>query len=742
MRDLHVVAFTEIGRRLRRMNSVVAAAALAVGLGLSPALAQEPPAAPGGPSLMIADGKGGARVTDAAGLMDRAQEAGRLMVIVGVGADFRPEGELDAAGVATQRSGIAAAQERVLGGLGAPENVVQFNTVPYVSMVVTPADLERLLRMPGITSIREDVAVAPMLNQSTRVINARRAWQQGYRGQRWTVAVLDTGTQLDHRAFDDAIVSGACYSSNNPGLGFVSVCPNGEDQQTGQRAGRACRPAGFPGCDHGTHVAGIAMGDRNNRRGVAPRSDLISIQVFHKRESDPWCFPFAAPCLRATNTDITRGLERVLHLHENNNVRRIAAVNMSLGGGQHHQACDDEQPAVTAVIDSLRSHGIATVVATGNNGFDGSIGWPACISSAVSVGSTTKDDDVSWFSNHANFVDLMAPGSDISAPWYRANHRNRVTSKDGTSMAAPHVAGAWAVLRQAHRNASVGEIERALACTGEPVTRNGVTRPRINVNAARRLLDNPDVSRNWPFRNGRQFRQWEKHLGNWFRNNNQMRVRANQSRTVYMASTPFCAQDIRVNARMRRSDTDATADWFSGLILTESIGNRATVNGLYLSFHNGIAIGSPTVRVWSLQDWSLRDGTGASTTLLCESLNVNSVNSGGFNNLRAILRDGNLRFLINGTEVCTAYVPASFTVSEIATVMYAPENDGSHRLDVDRVNAEALGGGGPASLMAMAADDGMSALPTALGSYRRAPAGGSLEVPAGVTPMMKEALNH
>ena len=91
--------------------------------------------------------------------------------------------------------------------------------------------------------------------------------------------------------------------------------------------------------------------------------------------------------------------------------QNVASANLSLGGGIFEATCDD-QP-YKPIIDNLRSIGIATVVAAGNSGWPLGLAAPACISSAVSVGSTTKTDTVSGFSNSASFLSLFAPGDVI-----------------------------------------------------------------------------------------------------------------------------------------------------------------------------------------------------------------------------------------------------------------------------------------------------------------------------------------
>jgi subtilisin family serine protease len=193
--------------------------------------------------------------------------------------------------------------------------------------------------------------------------------------------------------------------------------------------------------------------------------------------------PFPRTLHPSVLVDITKGLERVYALRAKFD---IASANLSLGGALSPSDCDSSWPATKAIIDKLRAAKIATIIASGNSGADGLVSAPGCISTAVTVGSTTKTDQVSPFSNHGAQVELMAPGSDILAavPGGRAR-------KSGTSMTTPHVAGAWAILKQVKPTAGVSEVLTALACTGVPVSRGGITKPRIDVLAALNVLRSP-----------------------------------------------------------------------------------------------------------------------------------------------------------------------------------------------------------------------------------------------------------
>jgi subtilisin family serine protease len=165
----------------------------------------------------------------------------------------------------------------------------------------------------------------------------------------------------------------------------------------------------------------------------------------------------------------------------------LASVNLSLGGGQYDTACDTGDGAdFKAEVDKLLAKGVATVVASGNNGYDAAVSWPACVSDTVAVGATDKQDAVAAFSNRGPLLDVFAPGVAITA----AIVDDSYAALNGTSMATPHVAGAFALLRQKHRRAGVDQLLEALTRTGKPITYTSagteVTTPRINVYAALR----------------------------------------------------------------------------------------------------------------------------------------------------------------------------------------------------------------------------------------------------------------
>jgi subtilisin len=429
--------------------------------------------------------------TDTSRMLQRAEREGSVRVIVRLRTDFVPEGRLSRPEVADQRGEIESAQAGLQGDLAGTEfqTLREYETIPYIALEVSPRALEAIQRSSLATDIVEDRLDEPLdepsskgldstnLAQSTPLVQAPTMWANGFTGNGQVVAVLDTGVDSAHPFLAGKVVEEACFTSNR--VAGSGNCPNGTSTQTGAGSGVPCTYAAS-GCRHGTHVAGIAAGQGSSFSGVARGASVMSVQVFTRFTGANCAGAGEDPCPLSWTSDQIAGLERVFALRS---TRSFSSVNMSLGGGSFTSNCDTDPRK--AVIDNLRSAGIATVISSGNDGFTSSMGAPACISSAVSVGSTTKSDTVSSFSNSASFLSLLAPGESINS----SVPGGGFAFFSGTSMAAPHVAGAWALLKHQNSSASVASLLSALQSTGLSVTDTrpggGITKPRIRIaNAA------------------------------------------------------------------------------------------------------------------------------------------------------------------------------------------------------------------------------------------------------------------
>lgn len=483
------------------------------------------------------------------GLAARAAEKGSVRVIVSfaepdtaAAAAVTPEAteRADAAHRAKLRTkqrailasafGSATAEAAIAETEGAAtdaRSVRLMDVVPMMALTVTRSELEKLAADPNVTAITEDGLSKPDLNQSTSLIKmtgAGGAWAKGALGTNRAVAILDTGVNKNHEflkfnATTPKVIREACYNTKSAATdGSYSRCPGGATSSITAGSGADCTV--YDGCGHGTHVAGIAAGRNSSLngsepvRGVAPNAAIIAINVFsrfdHNHSSYPCGYGATKDCLLSWTSDQIRALERVYALRTTLGVRKISAVNMSLGGGAYGGYCDSDSRKT--IIDQLRAAGIAVVISSGNSGYTTMVGAPGCISSATTVGASSKYasgyfEKIASYSNSGPQVDVLAPGGDYPYPSplgmaaliYSSYKGSNATYAylAGTSMAAPHVTGAFAAIKSkaACANKTVTQIETAMKATGKAIadTRSGGTyaRKRIDVAAVMNQLGCP-----------------------------------------------------------------------------------------------------------------------------------------------------------------------------------------------------------------------------------------------------------
>lgn len=168
--------------------------------------------------------------------------------------------------------------------------------------------------------------------------------------------------------------------------------------------------------------------------GVAKKADIVAVRVLDDSGS-------------GTTEQVVAGIDWVTENHEGPSV-----ANMSLGGGV------DE--ALDAAVQKSIASGVTYGVAAGNESSDASESSPARVPEAITVASSTVDDEQSSFSNYGSLVDIYAPGSDITSAWNDSDTGSDTIS--GTSMATPHVVGAAALYLGGHTDATPEEVSDAL----------------------------------------------------------------------------------------------------------------------------------------------------------------------------------------------------------------------------------------------------------------------------------------
>src|SRR5262249_9773882 len=161
----------------------------------------------------------------------------------------------------------------------------EFETVPYIALEATAADLAAIERAPDdAVQVFEDEVLKPVLAESVPLVQGDQVWSAGFDCTGTMVAIVDTGVDSTPPFLAGKVIEEACYSTTS--LTSKSVCPNGQAQQLG--AGSAV-PCYLGDCFHGTHVAGIATGNGATGgvpfSGVAKNAKLMAVQVFSEIDS-------------------------------------------------------------------------------------------------------------------------------------------------------------------------------------------------------------------------------------------------------------------------------------------------------------------------------------------------------------------------------------------------------------------------------------------------------------------------
>ncbi|MDG4762288.1 S8 family serine peptidase [Micromonospora sp. WMMD710] len=280
----------------------------------------------------------------------------------------------------------------------------------------------------GIAKIWLDGRVRADLADTTAQIGAPKVWAGGNTGAGVRVAVLDTGIDASHPDLTDRISASAVFA---PGADITD------------RIG------------HGTHVAstiaGTGAASGGHEKGVAPDAQLAIAKVISDTGvgQDSW---------------VLAGMEWAARDAD------ASVINISLGSDQFSDGTDPMSQAVNALSAET---GTLFVVAAGNSGAPGTVGTPAAADAALTVGAVDASDQLASFSSQgprngdeAIKPELTAPGVGVLAARSQyAPGEGAYQTLDGTSMAAPHVTGAAALLAAEHPDWTGQQLKDALVST-------------------------------------------------------------------------------------------------------------------------------------------------------------------------------------------------------------------------------------------------------------------------------------
>jgi len=354
-----------------------------------------------------------------------------------------------------------------------------YATVNGFAGKLNKASYQKLKNNPNVVKIYKPRSLSISLDASAALVNATRTWSLIYNGSNITgkhesICVIDTGVDYTHPAL------GSCSNSS-----FLNgTCPKviaGYDF-----ANTDNDPMDDNG--HGTHVAGIAASTNDTIRGIAPDANIVAMKV-----------------LDASGNGNSQKLVSGIDWCVNNASRfNISVITMSLGTTTLFTShCDSYDTLVTSSIANAIAKNISVIAAAGNYGNTTGISNPACITNVTAVSSTDKNDSISSFSDRWSLPILFAPGSSIKSLkssvgcLSACSCTGNFMTCSGTSMATPHVAGAFALLHQYKRlekniTLTPSQIQDALNDTGKQIddtSGSGFFFSRINIFAAILSLD-------------------------------------------------------------------------------------------------------------------------------------------------------------------------------------------------------------------------------------------------------------
>ena len=283
-----------------------------------------------------------------------------------------------------------------------------------------------------IDKIWLDAKAYATLDQSTKQVGADLAWASGLKGGGTKVAVLDTGADAEHPDLQGRILASKDF--------------------TGSAGGALSDVHG-----HGTHTAstvgGSGAASGGAKKGVAPETQLLIGKVLGDSGG-------------GSDSMIIGGMEWAV-------AQGADVISMSLGSNGAPAACNDPMSSAAQELASTSSS--LFVIAAGNTGSaNNTVSAPGCAPAVLTIGAVDRQDVPAWFSSrgptavdHNLKPEMSAPGVGISAARSGGRGDNAYAAMSGTSMATPHVAGAAAIVKQAHPSWTGQQLKAALVSSAK-----------------------------------------------------------------------------------------------------------------------------------------------------------------------------------------------------------------------------------------------------------------------------------
>lgn len=318
-------------------------------------------------------------------------------------------------------------------------------------LVQAPAgSADRLIGQPFVQAIQPDRPMDRLLDSSRRAVGmTEELYDAGVTGQGVNVALLDSGIDQDHPALAERVIADIAFSED--GTSFDAPSSS----------------------EHGTHVAGILVGtgaaspSGQNLHGVAPGSGLVSLDLSQQ----------------FTTSNALRAFEWLYDNHETYDIRVVA----NSWGRQREDATYDPDDPIIRANDALVDEGLVVVFSSGNGGDKpGRMTLEATNPNAITVGAVDDSGDVESYSSRGPIndedgqpaswtkPDLVAPGTRVVSTRDGGGTSNAYLMMNGTSMAAPHVAGAAALLLSIQPDLTPAQVKGLLTESARDVAAPGV----------------------------------------------------------------------------------------------------------------------------------------------------------------------------------------------------------------------------------------------------------------------------
>lgn len=334
-----------------------------------------------------------------------------------------------------------------------------------VCLKATPEAIKEIARQPGVKEIVLDDPV-PMLVETREMtwgvakIGAEEIWQY-HNGEGVTVAVVDTGVN-EHNDLKGRVIDGKNY---------IEVGKPPRDDHS-----------------HGTHCAGSVAGDgaSGSHTGVAPKAKIFAVRVLGGNGSGAW-------------SNLYEGIEDLVD-DEKAKAAGVKVVSMSLGGNAQGTTRDRLRESCKTAING----GLILVIAAGNSGpSSNTVGSPGDVPEVITIGATDKSDNIAYFSSRGpdswtDTGEIIKPdvsGPGVSVKSCKNDDLSGYSTKSGTSMATPHVAGLVALMVDAYPRLSNEKAKAILERTAldlgvagkDNIYGAGRVQAKLAVNAAKNL---------------------------------------------------------------------------------------------------------------------------------------------------------------------------------------------------------------------------------------------------------------